>query len=352
MKDNNSDHPFCDGRFHRLLESAGLLNEQSGWLPLSFESELGILPAYIKAHSYGEYIFDWAWAEFYERMGKNYYPKLIHALPFTPINAPKVLGSGHFDLINKAKEFYLDHGELSSHHFLFTNETENEVLEALGFLRKETLQYHFRNTYQSFDDFLAHLKTRKRKNIKKERLAVEKAGITIEWKSGPELDSDLMDKVFELYLTTISKKQSYAYLNHAFFEKLPSFLEENLKISLAFKDDNLIAMSLFIAGENCLYGRYWGIDPKAEIEYPFLHFELCYYQGMEYCFENKVPLFEAGAQGEHKLLRGFEPVVISSYHHLKDKAIHSAIKTHLVEHNEHNKQSITALLQHLPFKNN
>ncbi len=350
MLDLKSPHPFCDGRFHSLLEAAGLLNEQSGWTPHCIESDTGALPFYIKGHSYGEYIFDWAWAEFYERHGVNYYPKMIHALPFTPINAPKVLGSGVAELIEKAKEFYLSHDELSSHHFLFTNEEENIVLEKLGYLRKETLQYHFKNHYSSFEDFLSHLKTRKRKNIKKERAAVLKAEIKIEWKTGSELDEDLMNQVYKLYLSTISKKQSYAYLNHAFFEKLPEFLEDDLKIALAFKDENLIAMSLFVAGKECLYGRYWGIDPKAEAEFPFLHFELCYYQGMEYCFDKKIPLFEAGAQGEHKLLRGFEPVVITSYHHLRNKAFHSAIQTHLVEHNEHNQQTIDALKQHLPFK--
>lgn len=351
MNEYKSTHPFSDGRFHNLLEASELLNEQTGWIPLCFENEQGALPAYIKTHSYGEYIFDWAWAEFYERMGRSYYPKLVHAIPFTPINAPKVLGAGQQELIQKAHEFYLDKKELSSHHFLFTNNEESELLEELGYLRKETLQYHFNNRYDSFDNFLNQLKTRKRKNIKKERLAVQKAQIEIQWREGSELDVGMMEEVYKLYLTTISKKQSYAYLNQAFFENLPVFLGEDLKLALAYKEEKLIAMSLFVAGEECLYGRYWGIDPESEREFPFLHFELCYYQGMEYCFKKKIPLFEAGAQGEHKLLRGFEPVVILSYHHLRDKAFHSAIQTHLVEHNDHNKQTINALKQHLPFKN-
>jgi len=345
-----SKHPFCDGRFHRLLESAGLLGKESGWEPFFIEGSSSVLPGYIKNHSYGEYIFDWAWAEFYERHSIPYYPKIVHALPFTPINAPKVIGSNIEECLEKAKKFYLENKIISSSHFLFTNEEETNLLLENDYLLKETLQYHFKNKYKSFDEFLSRLKTRKRKNIKKERAAVEKAGLQINWVRGSECDSILMGEIFNLYLSTIGKKQSYAYLNKAFFELLPGFMEDNLRIALAYKDESLVAMSLFIAGEECLYGRYWGIDPFFEREYPFLHFELCYYQGIELCIKEKIPLFEAGAQGEHKLLRGFEPIVIRSCHHLREKHFYQAIKEHLVDHNAHNREVISQLSQHLPFK--
>lgn len=350
MKEFESKHPFCDGRFHSLLEDSGVVGGESGWSPFYIEENKTVLPSYIKGHSYGEFIFDWAWAEFYQRMGRAYYPKMVHALPFTPINAPKILGKDLEAVFAKAKEFYEENQQLSSHHFLFTNQEENELLGSEGYLLKETLQYHFKNRFDSFDDFLDSLKTRKRKNIKKERAAVEKSGLKISWKSGEEIDDLLMDQIFNYYLTTIGKKHSYAYLNRKFFLGLPKFLGENLKIAMAHKDENLVAMSLFVAGSDCLYGRYWGIDPYYEKEYPFLHFELCYYQGMEYCFKNKIPLFEAGAQGEHKLLRGFEPVIITSYHHLREPGFHQAIKEHLVEHNNHNAEVVAQLKEHLPYK--
>ncbi len=346
-----SEHPFCDGRFHRLLEAAGLLGRESGWEPFFIEGESSVLPGYIKNHSYGEYIFDWAWAEFYERHGAAYYPKIIHALPFTPINAPKVIGTDIEETLEKSKKFYLENKMISSQHFLFTNNTENKWLQGNDYLLKETLQYHFFNKYENFEDFLSFLKMRKRKNIKKERKAVKDAGLEIKWRKGSDIDEDLMKRIFNLYLSTIGKKQSYAYLNQNFFELLPHFMEDSLRIALAYKGEELIAMSLFIAGEESLYGRYWGIDPFYEKEFPFLHFELCYYLGMELCFEEKIPLFEAGAQGEHKLVRGFEPVVITSYHHLREKHFYQAIKEHLKDHNAHNREVISQFSQHLPYKN-
>lgn len=346
----NSDHPFCDGRFSRLLEASGLLTPESGWNPFYIEEGDSLLPGFIKSHSYGEYIFDWAWAEYYQQIGLNYYPKIVHALPFTPVNAPKVIGHEIDKVLDKSKKFYLEHEHISSQHYLFTTKEENRWLLDNGYLLKETMQYHFVNKYKNFEDFLSTLKTRKRKNIKKERRSVTESNIQIVWKSGSEIDPNLMNDVFKLYLSTISKKQSYAYLNKAFFDLIPDFMDESLKIVLAYKDEDLIAMSLFISGKDCLYGRYWGIDPLFEAEFPFLHFELCYYQGMEFCFENSIPLFEAGAQGEHKLLRGFKPVVISSCHHLRDPSIHQAIKNHLVDHNAHNTETMIRLNEHLPFK--
>lgn len=346
----HSDHPFCNGSFHRLLEQSSLLSDGSGWTPYFIEDGESLLPGYIKSHSYGEYIFDWAWADFYQRLGRNYYPKMVHTLPFTPINAPKIIGEFKESLLEKSKDYYLENAGVSSQHYLFTTEQENDWLTRNGYLLKETLQYHFTNKYENFDDFLSHLKTRKRKNIKKEREAVVKAGLQIDWLGADELTTPMMKKIFHLYLTTISKKQSHAYLNESFFLLAPELISKELKILVAKKEDEIIAMSLFIEGADCLYGRYWGIDPYYESEYPFLHFELCYYIAMEYCFEKKIPLFEAGAQGEHKLLRGFEPAVITSCHHLREEAFHQAIKEHLVEHNAHNREVIDQLSQHLPFK--
>ena len=249
MKKFQSSHPFCDGRFHQLLEDSDLLVKESGWGAFFLEEGDSTLPGYIKGHSDGAYIFDWAWAEFYQKMGVPYYPKMIHALPFTPINAPKVLGSNVDGILQKSKEYYLENEMVSSHHYLFTNQDENQWLSKNDYLLKETLQYHFYNRYTDFEDFLSHLKARKRKKIKKERRAVQEADIETKWVSGDDINSELMSKVFSLYLSTIGKKHSYAYLNKKFFELIPLYLKDDLKLALAYKDEELIAMSLFVVNE-------------------------------------------------------------------------------------------------------
>lgn len=279
----------------------------------------------------------------------SYYPKLIHALPFTPVNSPKILGQAE-KALDSFKEFYLGHPQLSSQHFLFTSLADGELLRERDYFLQKSLQFHFKNRFACFDDFLASLKGRKAKQIRKERKKVKESQLQIKKLKGAEISRDLALQIYHLYLSTIDKKHSYAYLTEDFFTLGPGHMPDNWLVFAAFENEELIAMSLFIAGSEAIYGRYWGIKSEFESRYPFLHFEMCYYLGMEYCMQNSIPLFEAGAQGEQKLLRGFEPVIIESYHHLKHPQLSKAIQDHIEMQNQAVAERATELRSFLPFK--
>lgn len=350
----SSGHPFCNEGFFKLLETSKVVGAEQGWLPVYFSNPNALLPSYIKSHSYGEYIFDWQWAEAYQRNGVNYYPKLIHALPFTPVNAPKVWGGdwpSQLELINESFDFYQRSTELTGEHYLFIDDALVQELKKKKFLEMISLQYHWRNTvgWQCFDDFLQSLKRSRRKMMVKERKKVEQYGLHICWKSGHELTEDLMEQIYQLYLQTIEKKNAFAYLNESFFKQMPVYLKTELKVLLAFEDDELIAMSLFVSNDQVLFGRYWGIQKKYEEKYSLLHFEMCYYRGMDYCFQHGIKLFEAGAQGEQKLWRGFTPVAIKSAHHLRDMRFYDSVKNFLTQQNPWQMDQINDLKSHLPF---
>lgn len=347
-----SAHPLCGGEFHELLEVTETASIDSGWQPVHMANSKAALPGYLKFHSYGEYIFDWAWANFYHQHGLNYYPKLIHALPFTPVNAPKVLGdqTQFADLAKESYALYLSHAQISGEHYLFTSPDENRVLQTMGFELMQTLQFHWSNTYQSFQHFLETLTPNKRRMIQKERKKVANYPLVIRELSGADLAQELMQEVYQLYLTTIEKKDSQAYLNLAFFEQLAAFLPQKTLILAAYEERRLIAMSLFFISDHALYGRYWGISPEVEEKYRLLHFELCYYRGMEICIERGIPLFEAGAQGEQKLWRGFSPVTITSAHHIKDPRMFTPIKHYIQEQNLKNAELIKSYKELLPYK--
>lgn len=341
-------HPFANTDFLKILENSGSIGGKTGWIPHHFRKNESLLPSYIKFHSYGEYIFDWSWANFYEKNRIPYYPKLLHAIPFTPVNAPKFLGNEN-DFESLAKEsfqFYQTHN-LSSEHYLFINSEEEKILNGLGFKTLFTHQYHFQNKYDSFEEFLDVLKKDKRKNIKKERRKIVESNLIIRKYQGRDLTKELMESFYFFYLKTIDKKMSYAYLTQFFFEQLV-----NMPVLLisAEKENQPIAMALFFYSDQVLYGRNWGILPQYEHEYPYLHFELCYYQGIDFCIENKIDLFEAGAQGEHKLLRGFEPVLIKSAHHIKIPQCFEIIKDDIERQNVQTLQTIDHLNNYLPFK--
>ena len=290
----NNSHPFSNHNFIELLETSKSVGNEAGWIPHHFKNDQSVLPSYIKLHSHGEYIFDWNWANFYHQNKINYYPKLLHAIPFTPVNAPKIIGRfDDFELLSSESfKFYQEHN-LSSEHYLFINDNEEKVLSELGFTTKLTHQYHFYNSYDSFDEFLSKLKKNKRKNIKKERKAISNSDLKIKTIKAKEMTSEILDQLHFLYLSTIHKKGSYAYLTKDFFLNLAC--QQSL-IICAYKNDSPIAMALFFYNDKALYGRNWGIHPKEEENYPYLHFELCYYQGIEFCIENKIEVFEAGAR--------------------------------------------------------
>lgn len=347
-----SVHPLCGGEFHELLETCQTVTPETGWQPVHVANSQGVLPGYLKQHSYGEYIFDWAWANFYHQHGMSYYPKLIHALPFTPINAPKVLGDqSQFEaLAQESRGIYLAHPQISGEHYLFTSQEENEILKKMGFEVMHTLQFHWTNKYKNFNEFLESLTANRRKMIQKERKKVAQYDLQIRLLTGKDLNEEIMQEIFNLYLTTIEKKNSQAYLNQDFFTMLPNFLSTNTCILGAFENNQLVAMSLFFKSSRALYGRYWGIRPEVEEKYRLLHFELCYYRGMEICLNENIPLFEAGAQGEQKLWRGFDPVTITSAHHIKIREMFSAIKHYISEQNQRNEELIQSYKTLLPYK--
>ncbi len=346
-----SNNPFADGRFLQLLQKTNNLGDETGWLPFHFKIEDTHTAGFIKTHSYGEFIFDWAWADLYSRVGMNYYPKLIHMVPFTPVNSPTVIGENKEELLLGVRDFYISQTPLSSHHLLFNTTEENKILESLGYFRQETTQYHWKNRWQDFDDFLSSLKSRKRKQMKKERKTVADYPVQIRRVLFKDLREEEKVLLYELYLSTITKKHSHAYLNSRFFIKLSEFLPEDGFVLFADYEGSTIAMSLFLYSSEALYGRYWGILPEFHDMFPNLHFEMCFYLGMEFCFENKIPLFEAGAQGEQKLLRGFEPTTILSAHHIRHPKLSEIIENHVHEQNKAMEKQREALREHLPFRN-
>lgn len=340
-------HTFANSHFLKLIEDSGSASIERGWEPHHFNNEKTSLISYIKSHSYGEYIFDWAWADLYYRMGLEYYPKLIHAIPFTPVNNSKFTSDFDSKLTRESFDFY-QNSNLSSEHYYFTDNSYNE-LESLGFFKQITTQYHFLNEYDSFDDYLSKLRKNKRKNIKKERRTCETYDLEIKKIQAKDLSEDDLKQIYGIYLTTIDKKSAYPYLTSEFFLGLMTL--DNCFFHLAYSyEEEIIAMAMFFESPSKLYGRYWGIHPLYQASYDFLHFEMCYYMGMEYTIENKLEVFEAGAQGEQKLYRGFQPVEIESWHHLKNSQIHEAILNHVTDQNLNVKKYHQELEEFLPFK--
>lgn len=342
------NHPFSNVNFLNLLENSKCVDEKSGWSPHHFYENDSLLPSYIKSHSFGEYIFDWSWAQFYQHNNLNYYPKLLHAIPFTPVNGPKVIGDQNYfeDLIHKSFEFYQS-TNLSSEHYLFIDDEEQNILENFNFTTKFSHQYHFLNNYESFDHFLDKLKKNRRKNILKERKKNLESDLTITRHFSGNISEAILERLYYLYLQTISKKGSYAYLTKEFFQSLNN---QSALVITAQKNEEIIAMALFFYDHKTLYGRNWGILRHLEDHFPYLHFELCYYQGIEFCIEKGLSRFEAGAQGEHKLLRGFTPTLIKSSHHIKIPQYYEIIKKNIFQNNIYIKNEINHLNQYLPFK--
>jgi len=342
-------NPFASKQFYQSLVGSDALSSQTGQTPLFFETDHAYTLGLIKTHSYGEFIFDWAWANAYQRLGLNYYPKLIHYTPFTPVNAPKIYSHGMDqakELINLVKNHYLAQEELSSHHYLFINIDEQKNLKEAGYLIRNSMQYHWKNSWESFDHFLDSLLKRKKKMIMKERRKVLEHGLEISTNNFQDLNDNEVLKVFKLYQSTVVKKNSYLYLNLQTFMLWRKCKEA--KIVLARKIEDIIAMAIFFQGPKTLYGRYWGIDPKFNL--PMLHFELCYYQGMEICFKHNLELFEAGAQGEQKLKRGFAPVIIKSAHHLRNFKMFEAVENFINEEKEFIDDQIKIALNLLPYR--
>lgn len=348
-------NPFCSHGFLSSLEESGCVNANTGWHPqhiiLQDDNNLiiGIMPLYLKSHSQGEYVFDHGWANAYEQAGGRYYPKLQSSIPFSPVTGPRLL-------CNEEKykplllETAINHAKslgVSSLHFTFIKDNEIDVMLSQGLLHRQDQQFHWHNqNFVSFNDFLETLSSRKRKNIIKERRTAIANDIEIEILTGAEINELHWDHYFEFYLNTSNKKWGRPYLNRDFFSLLQEKIGDNIILILAKRKENYIAGALNLKGNDILYGRYWG----ATEFHKCLHFELCYYQAIEFAIKNKMKIVEAGAQGDHKISRGYVPIVTNSLHWIENPSFNMAIKKFLTQERKAVGREIDYLRNFTPFK--
>lgn len=358
--DPTAHNPFLSHAFLNALEQAGTVGEGAGWVPQHLVLEgpdgavVGVVPLYAKSHSQGEFVFDHGWADALHRVGGQYYPKLQCAVPFTPVAGRRFLarpGPAQADterLLAHATIAVADRIGASSVHVTFPTEEEWTRFGADGFLQRTGQQFHWRNDgYETFDDFLATLSSRKRKAIRKER-AEAQAAVEILSVTGSEITEAHWDAFFAFYVDTGSRKWGRPYLNRRFFSLLGEAMAERCLLFFARREGKLVAGALNLIGGNCLYGRYWG----ALEHHPFLHFELCYHQAIDYAIAHKLPRVEAGAQGEHKLARGYLPETTYSLHWLADPRLEAAVARFLAEERDDVAEVNALLRAHGPFKKN
>ena len=354
-------NPFVNHAFLRCLEDAGTVGGRSGWTPRHIVLErdgrlIGAAPAYVKSHSQGEYIFDHGWADAYERAGGSYYPKLQIAVPFTPVPGPRLLVGTGLDADESSRllgtaciEVARSLG-VSSLHATYI---DRHTWDTLGggskplFLQRTDQQFHWHNAgYQTFEDFLAALSSRKRKTIRKERATAVEAGITVKCLRGAAITESYWDAFYRFYQDTGSRKWGRPYLNRQFFSLLGQRMGDSCLLIVAERDGKPIAGALNLIGGDCLYGRYWGMTEH----HPCLHFELCYYQAMDWAIAHKLPRVEAGAQGEHKLARGYNPVATYSLHWIADPSFRRAVDRYLGEERAHMAERRAMLAEYAPYK--
>lgn len=338
----NGCSPFCQYAFLHALETSGSVGGKSGWHVnhlVIYQNSLaiGVLPLYKKTHSYGEYVFDFAWANTYRQYGVNYYPKLVTAIPFTPVTGARLMLDTKVDkqlllpiLCREITKQLEIHG-MSSMHWLFIDQSFSQQLQSCGQLQRHAVQFQwFNRQYASFEDYLSHFNSRKRKSVKKERLKITTEGIKMVRLFASNLSIEDMQFFYHCYQQTYLKRSGHnGYLTENFFQQLFNRMHQNLMLVIALKDQRPIASALFIFDEKQLCGRYWG----ALEEINSLHFECCYYQGIEFCIEQGIPQFNPGTQGEHKILRGFEPIFCYSNHSLKEFAFHDAVERFILQEN-------------------
>lgn len=336
---------FLSTCFFNLLEESKSIGEETGWVPLLFSKEKSsCLFTFIKGHSYGEYIFDWDWANFYHSYNVPYYPKLTSMIPFTSVTTSHFKGMESQCLMNEYEQFYLKNN-LSSSHFLFIKKEEIAFFETNNYLIRDSFQYHFYNkNYVSFNEYITDLKSKKAKQILKERDSLK--GIQINKITGEKLTLEHAQEMYGFYLKTIESKNAIAYLSRDFFIGAFDNLKMNLLYVQAKSESEVLAGALYFYDKNRLYGRYWGADKSI----PNLHFELCLYQGIEFCIEKKIDVFEAGAQGEHKISRGFRPTKTYSAHKFKHPQFHNAIAKYIEDERESIDLLISNFSKKLPFK--
>lgn len=357
---NTSTCPFLRYEFFKALEESQSTCADSGWQPhhLTINSDDGInaiMPMYLKSHSWGEYVFDWDWAKAFEQHGVDYYPKLVATLPFTPVTSDKLLSKTHrqtelFQLLTD----HCQHAGINSWHLLYcpkisTEQLVGELGEELAgdVYHRNTVQFHwFNRDYLNFDDYLNAFTARKRKNTRKERLSIVQQGLSVRRIVGQNITPKELEFFYLTYQITYLRRGHQPHLSFSFFQKILTTMADNILLVVASHQNEDVACALFFFDDVNLYGRYWGCSQF----FNNLHFELCYYQGIEFCIENNLQCFNPGTQGEHKIQRGFEPVLTHSYHWIKHAAFKSAVKNFCRQEQHQMNIYQQQCLQALPFK--
>jgi len=354
------DDPFLRHEFLAGLERHGCVGKQWGWRPRHVllhdgkEQLIGAVPLYLKDNSYGELVFDWSWADAYQRNGLRYYPKLVSAIPYSPISGARLLVDTSADrqnveqhLIDAVHEL-LKAEDASSIHWLFPDNQQITTLERHGFMRRTGCQFHWYNrSYETFDHFLEGFTRDRRKKVKQERRRVRDANVTIEVLHGDEISSEQWEVFHHFYESTFDKRGGYATLTLEFFKALGQTIPRNIVLVLASHEGRYVAGALNLRSSDTLYGRHWGCLE----EFNSLHFETCYYVGIDYCIQHGLKRFEPGAQGEHKVWRGFEPTPVWSAHWLSDPTFSRAVASYLTQEHHSMLAYMDELRGHLPFKN-
>lgn len=355
----NGYNPLVSFAFLSALEESGCAVRRTGWQGHHLRLEtaqgrlLGAVPCYLKSHSQGEYVFDHGWSDAFERAGGHYYPKLQCAVPFTPVTGPRLLVRKGEDSdtvkagLAAGLKAVTERLGVSSAHVTFAQQNDVEALVAAGFLHRTDQQFHFFNEgFSTYDDFLATLASRKRKAMKKERREALAHGISIDWLTGKDLTEKAWDDFFAFYMDTGSRKWGRPYLSRVFFSMIGERMADDILLVMARRNGRYIAGAINFIGSDALYGRNWGCIE----DHPFLHFEVCYHQAIDFAIERKLKVVEAGAQGEHKLARGYKPVTMHSAHYIAHPGLRNAVADYLGRERREVERMGEYLEEHTPFR--
>ncbi len=352
----DSSYPFTQHAFLAALENSGSANAKSGWTPAHIvgrneqHQPVIVAPCYMKYHSYGEYVFDWSWANAYQQNGLEYYPKLLCAIPFTPATGPRIgiQDKAALNAFMTALPQFCEQVDASGCHVLFPPSDASADWQSYGWAKRQNTQYHWYNEgYNTFDDFLAGFTSRKRKTLKRERSKVIEQGLICKIIEGIDADENVWESFYTCYQVTYLKRSGHqGYLTREFFMEIAKTMAHAIVLNVAYDGDDIVACALCFKDDDTLYGRYWGCLQN----YDQLHFELCYYQGIEYCIANNLQHFDPGAQGEHKIQRGFRPITTISWHYLKHQGFHRAVEEFCQAEAEDNSEYQQRASELLPFK--
>jgi hypothetical protein len=356
---DTADNPFLDHAFLDVLETGGCVGGDTGWTPRHLVLRdgagqlIGAVPRYEKAHSWGEFIFDWSWAQSYARAGLAYYPKQLAAAPFTPVTGPRLLvrrgpdAAATRGILARLLRDSAARDGVSGVHANFTTAEDQAALEEAGFLRRNDCRFMWRNQgYRDFDDFLDGFRSEKRKKLRRERRRVHEAGITLRHLRGEDIEDALWREIFGFSERTFLRHGNAHYLNATFLPEVARRMPDTVIVTLAERAGEPLAAAIFFQGGNSLFGRYWGASRHEDC----LHFEACYYQGIEHCIARGLELFDPGTQGEHKLARGFAPVLTRSAHWLAHEGFRSAVERYLERERTAVGEYVAAAAAHLPFR--